>query len=187
MFGTETFDLKPDMVTLAKGLSAGYQSIAALLVSERIYEAALAESGKIGVFGHGFTNSAHPVCAAVALETLNIYEESDIVGHVRQVGPMLQMALRRFTDHPLVGEVQGLGLIAGIELVEDKARRTPFPTGRGVGALFTRHAEENGLLLRVREDVIPFCPPLIITEDEITLLVERFEAALEATWAALQA
>lgn len=187
MFGTETFDLKPDMVTLAKGLSAGYQSIAALLVSERIYEAALAESGKIGVFGHGFTNSAHPVCAAVALETLNIYEESDIVGHVRQVGPMLQMALRRFTDHPLVGEVRGLGLIAGIELVEDKARRTPFPTERGVGALFTRHAEENGLLLRVREDVIPFCPPLIITEDEITLLVERFEAALEATWAALQA
>ena len=187
MFGTETFDLEPDMITLAKGLSAGYQSIAALMVSEAIYEAALAESEKIGVFGHGFTNSAHPVCAAVALEVLNIYEERDIVGHVRRVGPPLQQALRRSTDHPLVGDVRGLGLIAGVELVEDKATRTPFPAERGVGAIFTRHAEENGLILRVREDVIPFCPPLVIEEDEIDVLVQRFEAALEATWATLRA
>ena len=187
MFGTETFDLKPDMITFAKGLSAGYQPIAALMVSEAIYDAAVTQSEKIGVFGHGFTNSAHPVCAAVALETLNIYEDRDIVGHVQRVGPLLQDALRRFADHPLVGDVRGLGLIAGVELVEDKATRTPFPAERGVGALFTRHAEENDLLLRVRDHVVPFCPPLIIEEDEITLLVERFEAALEATWAALRA
>ena len=186
MFGTETFDLKPDMITLAKGLSAGYQPIAALLVSEAIYNAAVAQSEKIGVFGHGFTNSAHPVCAAVALEALNIYEERDIVGHVRRVGPRLQQALRRFTDHPLVGEVRGLGLIAGIELVEDKATRTPFPAARGIGAVFSRHAEENELLLRVRGDVIPFCPPLVIQEDEIDLLVQRFEAALDSTWSTLQ-
>ena len=187
MFGTETFDLKPDMITLAKGLSAGYQPIAALMVSEAIYDAAVAQSEKIGVFGHGFTNSAHPVCAAVALEALNIYEERDIVGHVRRVGPRLQRALRRFVDHPLIGEVRGLGLMAGVELVENKVTRTPFPPERGVGAIFTGHAEENGLLLRVRDDVIPFCPPLVIEEDEIDLLIQRFEAALEATWSTLQA
>ena len=187
MFGTETFDLNPDMITLAKGLSAGYQPIAALLVSDAVYDAAVAQSEKIGVFGHGFTNSAHPVCAAVALEALNIYQERDIVGHVRRVGPRLQQALQGFVDHPLVGEVRGLGLIAGIELVEDKAARTPFPAARGIGAVFSRHAEENDLLLRVRGDVIPFCPPLVIEEDEIDLLVQRFEAALDSTWETLQA
>lgn len=126
MFGSELYDLKPDMIALAKAVSSGYQPISALLVSEPIARAMVGQSEKIGVFGHGFTYSAHPVPAAVALETLNIYEESDIVGHVRRVSPRFVSGLKAFEAHPLVGEVRALGLIGAIEVVRDKATREAF-------------------------------------------------------------
>jgi 4-aminobutyrate--pyruvate transaminase len=100
-----------------------YQPNSAVAVTEEVYEAFVRQSEKIGVFAHGYTNSAHPVCAAVALETLNIYRDWNILGHVRDIAPKFQGALRRFADHPLVGEVRGVGLMAGIELVNNKARR----------------------------------------------------------------
>ena len=117
----QTFDLKPDMITMAKALTSAYLPMGAVLISEPIYRELVNESEKIGVFGHGYTYTGHPVCAAVALEALNIYEERDIVGHVRSVGPVLQNGLRAFSDHPLVGEVRGVGLMAAVELVKDKA------------------------------------------------------------------
>src|SRR5262249_20084994 len=110
MFGSETFGLRPDMITAAKGLSSGYLPISAVLVSEAITEAAVRESERSGVFNHGFTSSGHPVCSAVALETLKIYDERDIVGHVRRVAPRLQHALRKLGEHPIVGDVRGVGL-----------------------------------------------------------------------------
>src|SRR3546814_15567277 len=99
------------MMTLAKQLSGAYMPISAVLVTDAIYQVLADNSARRGSFGHGYTYSAHPVCAAVALETLKIYEERDIVGHVRAMAPLLQDGLRRFAGHPLVGEVRGIGQI----------------------------------------------------------------------------
>src|SRR6266567_1010795 len=126
MFGTQTFDLKPDIITLAKALSAGYLPISASLVTNALYDILLAQSDKLGIFGHGYTYSSHPVPAAVALETLKIYEERDIVGEVRRVGPRMQAGIRSYADHSLIGEARGIGLIGAVELVRDKATRQSF-------------------------------------------------------------
>ena len=178
MFGSETFGLKPDIITVAKALSSAYLPISATIVSEPIYRALVAESEKIGVFAHGFTYSAHPVCCAVALETLAIYAERDILGHVRRMAPVLQDGLRRFADHPLVGEVRGVGLVAGIELVRDKATKAPFPAEAGLGALVQAKCQEHGVILRSMGDTIAFCPPLVIERDEIEEMLRRFERGL---------
>jgi 4-aminobutyrate---pyruvate transaminase len=185
MFGTETFGLKPDIMTMAKALSSAYLPISATVISDELYQAFVAQSEKIGVFAHGFTYSAHPVCCAVALETLRIYEERDILGHIRQVAPRFLDGLRRFADHPLVGEVRGVGLLAGVELVKDKASKAPFDPKAGVGAIFAARAQEHGLILRAMGDAVALCPPLIITADEIDEMLRRFGKALEETAAAL--
>ena len=123
MWGSITYGLKPDMITCAKALSSGYLPIGAVMLSEAIYQALVKQSEKIGVFSHGFTYSGHPVASAVALETLKIYEEDDMLAHVRSVAPRMQAALRQFADHPLVGEVRGIGLIGAVELVADKSTK----------------------------------------------------------------
>ncbi|MEI8395258.1 MAG: aspartate aminotransferase family protein [Rhodospirillaceae bacterium] len=180
-WGSETFGIEPDILTCAKALSSGYLPISATLVTESIYRACVAESEKIGVFGHGFTYSAHPVCAAVALEALAIYHERNILDHVRRVAPHFQASLRRLADHPLVGEVRGVGLIAGVELVADKASKTSFPAAAAMGAHVQNLAAEHGLITRAMGDTLAFAPPLIITEPEIDELVARFTRALNAT------
>ena len=184
MFGSQTFNLKPDILTCAKALTAGYLPMSATLVSRPIYEALLTQSDKLGIFGHGYTYSAHPVPAAVALETLKIYEERDIVGHVRRVGPRLQAGLARLSEHPLVGEARGIGLIGALELVRDKAARASFEPKAGVGAYLVKRAQHHGAILRnMAADVIAFSPPLIITEEEIDALLDRSRLALDDTLA----
>jgi 4-aminobutyrate--pyruvate transaminase len=185
MFGSETYGITPDIVTVAKALSSAYLPISATVISEPIYRALVEESEKIGTFAHGFTYSGHPVCCAVALETLKIYEERDILGHVRAVAPHLQQGLRRFADHPLVGEVRGIGLIAAVELVMDKASKAPFDPKDGVGALFATRAQEHGLIIRALQDSIALCPPLVITGAEIGEMLRRFGRALDDVAAAL--
>ncbi|MCH8037750.1 MAG: aspartate aminotransferase family protein [Proteobacteria bacterium] len=181
LFGCQTYGIKPDIITVAKALSSSYLPISAVLISDQVYQTIADNSAKIGTFGHGYTYSGHPVPAAVALETLKIYEERDIVGHVRQVGPRLQAGLRRYADHPMVGEVRGVGLIAAVELVADRAGKVSFdPPGR-VGGYFAERAQAHGLIIRNLMDTIAFCPPLIITEDQIDSLVERFARALDDT------
>ena len=181
MFGTQTYNLQPDIITVAKALSSAYLPIAAVMISEPIYQAMVRQSEKIGTFGHGYTYSGHPVSAAVALETLKIYEERDIVSHVRTVAPHLQDGLRRFRDHPLVGEVRGIGLIAGVEIVADKATKAPFDPKLGIGGHVARFAQEHGLIVRAMGDSIGFSPPLIITSAELDDLVTRFGKALDDT------
>ena len=178
-WGSETFGLEPDILTCAKALSAGAAPISATLVSESIWRACVAQSEKIGVFGHGFTYSAHPLAAAIANEALAIYEERDIVGHVRRVAPHFQAGLARFADHPLVGEVRGVGLIAGVELVADKTTKAPVPPARAMGARVAALAQKNGLITRAMGDTLAFSPPLIITEAEIDEMLERFGRALD--------
>ena len=186
MFGTETFDLKPDIITIAKALSSAYLPISATVVNEPIYQALADESDKIGIFTHGYTYSGHPVCCAVAIETLKIYEERDIIGHVQRVAPRLQNGLRqRFASHPLVGEIRGLGLVAGVELVADKATKAPFDPSQGAGDILTAEINKHGLILRQIGDAQAFAPPLVISEGEIDEMLDRFGKALDDTAARL--
>ena len=138
-WGSQTLGMQPDILTCAKALSSAYLPISAVMVNERVFQALADESDKIGTFGHGFTYSGHPVPAAVAIETLKIYDEIDIGAHVRAVGPHMQAELRRrFAGHALVGEVRGIGLIAAVELVADKATHSNFDPGAKVGGRLTR-------------------------------------------------
>jgi 4-aminobutyrate---pyruvate transaminase len=182
-WGSSVYNLKPDMIACAKALSAGYLPIGAVMISEPIYAALVKQSEKIGVFGHGFTYTGHPTTSAVALETLKIYEQDDVPGHVRRVAPRLQAGLRSFAEHPLVGEVRGIGLIGAIELVADKATKAPFDPAQAVGAYLVERGHHHGVILRPLGDSIAFCPPLIIKEHEIDLMLERFSLALEDTLA----
>ena len=184
MFGAQTFDLKPDIMTLAKALSAGYQPISASLVTNELYDILLAQSDKLGIFGHGYTYSAHPVPAAVALETLKIYEERDIVAQVRRVGPRMQAGIRSHADHPLIGEARGIGLIGAVELVRDKATKQSFDPKAGIAAHLVRRAQHHGAILRnMPGDIVAFSPPLIISETEIDEMMACFGRALDDTWA----
>jgi 4-aminobutyrate--pyruvate transaminase len=184
-WGCDTYGIRPDMLTCAKQLTASYQPLSALLISDRIHAALLEGSRKNGSFGHGFTYGGHPVACAVALETLAIYEERDILGHVRRVSPAFLDGLGAFRDHPLVGDVRGVGLIAGVELVADKATREPFPAAAKVGNLVMDKAHAEGLIVRAIGDRSAFTPPLIMTEAEIGEMCARFGRALDAAWAEL--
>jgi len=183
MWGTTTYGLHPDIVVCAKALTSGYLPLAAVMISEDVYQALVTESEKIGVFAHGFTYSGHPVPSAVAIETLKIYEETDMISHVRQIAPRMQGRLKKLADHPLVGEARGIGLLGAIELVANKETRAPFDPKAGVGGYLAKRAQHHGLIVRAMGDVIGICPPLIIKEEEIDLLFDRLGRALEDTLA----
>ena len=187
-FGTDVYGLQPDLLTVAKMLTSAYLPMSALFVSDAMYQVIADASAAAGTFGHGYTYGGHPVACAVALETLRIYEDDDVVGHVRRVGPRLQEGLRRFASHPLVGHARGMGLIGALELAEDPATRKAFDPKRGVGAQFVRFAQAHGLITRtLAGDVIAFSPPLVITEAEIDALLERTGRALDDTLAWVRA
>jgi L-2,4-diaminobutyrate transaminase len=177
-FGSNLYGIEPDLVTVAKGLTSGYVPMSASIVSRRVWDVLASESK--GVFGHGFTYSAHPVAAAAGLANLDLLEREDLVANARHAGAYLQMALREtFAEHPLVGEVRGVGLIAAVELVADRARRRPFDPSARVGPRAVEHVAEEGLLSRALGDACAFSPPLVIREPEIDELVERFRRGLE--------
>ncbi len=185
-FGTETFDLRPDMMTMAKALSSGYLPISALMISDPIYQAMVRESEKIGVFGHGFTYGGHPVSCAVANETLKIYDEIQISSHVERVAPHFQAALRRAGEHPLIGEARGLGMVGGLEIVKNKETGEPFDASHMVAAFAARHAEDGGVITRGIGDTLAFSPPLVIDEDHIDRLFGIVEKALDETSAMVE-
>lgn len=185
LFASELFGIEPDFMTLSKQLTSSYQPLAAVLMNERVASVLVRHSGELGTFGHGYTASGHPVAAAVALENIRIIEERGLVDHAAAVGAVLQRRLRALSDHPLVGEVRGVGLIAAIELVADKAARQPFDPAGKAGGVLIRRAQEHGLILRNIQDTLAFCPPLIITEEQINDLVDRFEQSLDETAHAL--
>ena len=180
-WGSGTLNVKPDILTCAKAISSSYLPISAVMVNERIFQGLSNESHAIGTFGHGFTYSGHPVPAAVAVETLKIYDELKIGDHVRAVGPVLQSELRRrFADHPLVGEVRGVGLIGAVELVADKASRANFDPAMKVGARLAKLCEGNGAITRALPgDALAFSPPLIITEAEIHEMLDVVSKSLD--------
>jgi 4-aminobutyrate---pyruvate transaminase len=182
MFACETFDIQPDLMTVAKQLSSAYLPIAGVLMSESFFDVLADQSDKIGVLGMGYTYGGHPVSAAVALETLTIYENDRILDHVRKVSPRFLERLKALERHPLVGEARGIGLIGGVEIVRDKASRAQFDPQAKAAAQIAQQCVAHGLLLRpLPGDVIGICPPLIISEDEVDQLFDRLETALETS------
>ena len=179
MWGSQTYGIRPDMVTSAKALSAAMQPISAVLINQRIHEAMLAQSDKYGNFAHGFTYAGHPVTTAVALEVQKIYAEIDIVARAKRLGPVLQAELGRLREHPIVGDVRGEGLILGMELMRDGKKRIPFDSALGVGTRMDAASKRHGLILRVVGDRLVFAPPLVIDEAEIEEVSERLERALD--------
>jgi len=181
MFGAETFGIRPTSMSLAKALSSAYVPIGAVILPEFMDEAIAEGSRRNGNFGHGFTYTGHPLGCAVALKTLELYERMDIVNRVRRVMPLFQKRLKKLGDHPLVGEARGLGLIGALELVADKTTKRAFKPVQGVGLLGQKWAQANGLIVRAIGDTLALCPPLIITEEEIDLMFDRLERALNET------
>ncbi len=185
-WGSETLDFQPDMLTSAKALSASFLPISAVMISDAVYQVVADNSAKIGSFGHGYTYSGHPVAAAVALETLAIYEERDIKGQVAKVAPVMQKHLRSFEDHPLVGEVRGIGLIGALELVEDKAARRNFDPKRGIAAQVVAAMQKRGVIGRAMlNDSLAFSPPLIVNESELDEVFGVVRESLDEVFAVL--
>ena len=181
VFGCHKYGIKPDIMVVAKQLSSAYLPISAVILNEKVYGPIRDHSNANGVLATGFTYSGHPVPAAVAVETLKIYDEMDIASHVARVAPAMQERLHALADHPLVGEARGTGLIGALELVKSKETRENFDPS--VAAYCGDRCLDHGLILRAAAGTsVAACPPLIITEDEIHQMFDRFKLALDDTW-----
>jgi len=183
-FGSETFGIEPDMVTIAKGLTSGYIPLSGSLISEEIWQVLLESTEKLGPFGHGYTYSAHPIGAAAAMANLDIIEKEDLVGNAKKVGAHMQAQLRaRFGDHPLVGEVRGVGLVAAVELVKDRQRKEKFDPTLKVAGRTAANCLKLGLISRAlpNSDALAFSPPLVVTEAEVDEIIDRADRALNET------
>jgi putrescine aminotransferase len=181
-FGSDFYDLKPDLMTIAKGLTSGYIPMGGVIVRDEVVK--VLNDG--GDFNHGFTYSGHPVAAAVGLENIRILSEEKIVDRVKsETAPYLQKRLRELSDHPLVGEVRGVGMLGAIELVKDKTTRERY-AGRGAGMICRTFCFNNGLIMRAVGDTMIISPPLVITFAEIDELVEKARKCLDLTLEALQ-
>ncbi|CAI4156758.1 Putrescine--pyruvate aminotransferase [Alteromonas macleodii] len=183
-FGCNTMGIKkPDMMTLAKQLSSAYMPISASVIKGEMFEAIKQQSRDVGVFGHGYTYSGHPVACAVALKTLEIYLRDGVFEHAEKTGNYMQSKLKVFEQHPLVGEVRGKGMIAAIELVANKKTGEPFKGG-AVGSYAMQVCQNNGLICRtVAGSSLALCPPLIVTEAQIDEIVEKMRVSLDQTLA----
>jgi putrescine aminotransferase len=176
-FGHQHFGFEPDLAPIAKGLSSGYLPIGGVLVSDRVARVMIEEAGD---FNHGFTYSGHPVCAAAALENLRIIEDEGLVERVRSdIGPYFAAALKTLEDHEIVGQVDAVGLIAGVQIAADKATRRRFAKPDDAGAAVRNHCLENGLVMRATGDRMLASPALIISRSEVDQMVETLRKGLD--------
>ena len=186
-FGSELFGIEPDLVTVAKGLTSAYVPLSGCLVSDRVWSV-VADASK-GVFGHGYTYTAHPVAAAAALENLDIIERDGLVAQAAARGARLNQRLREaFDDHPLVGEVRGIGLIGAVEFVASRSPARPFDRSLRVGPRIAKRCLERGVITRALPDAdtIAFSPPFVVTEDELDEMVATARAAADDVAAELR-
>ncbi|MFP7571684.1 aspartate aminotransferase family protein [Marivita sp. S2033] len=179
MFGSQTYDMQPDILTMSKQITSSYFPFSAFMMTKDVYDPIADESDRIGVLGHGYTAGAHPVGAAVALENIRIIQERDLVANAAERGGELQAGLAAFAAHPLVGEARGVGLIAALELVAPEGRDTEFAPGK-LGAHMNSIFLRNGLVSRNMLDAMAFCPPLIISQSEISDILRIVEKSLAA-------
>lgn len=187
-FGAQRFDVEADLIVTAKGLTSLYAPLSAVLIGDRIWDVMEAERKAIGVFGHGFTSSAHPISAAVGIANLEIIEREGLVARAGEMGAvLLERMSSTVADHPLVGDVRGDGLMVGVEAVADRATKTSFDPALGVGVRIRAAAMEEGLFVRaLMNDIIAFSPPFTINENEISLITDRFSATLDRVLAVLK-
>ena len=178
-FGSETYDLKPDLMTFAKAVTNGYMPLGGVMVGDRVAEVMLASGGE---FAHGLTYSGHPASCAAGLETLRILRESNIIDTAaNEIAPHFQSRLQELEDHPIVGQVRGKGMFAAVELVSDKASRERLAP-ESEGAVFCRDtANRNGLMVRQTGDAMITAPPLVCSIEEIDILVDKLRIALDET------
>lgn len=182
MWGAETFDMTPSSITIAKALSAGFLPISAVIVPDTMYEPIKEASGDIGIFGHGYTYSGHPVSCAVALKTIEIYERDNIFNHVNEISSHFQERAKKLEELDYVGEVRGIGLICGIEMVSNKSTKALFNPVGSAGKIIARKCQDNGLIVRAIGDVIALCPPLVISLDEVNELFDILESSIKQSF-----
>jgi L-2,4-diaminobutyrate transaminase len=189
-FGSNLYGIRPDLMTIAKGLTSGYVPMSGSLIGEKIWQVIVDRSREIGPFGHGYTYTAHPVAAAAAMANLDIIESEGLVDNARRIGAHFQKRMRaEFGEHPLVGHVRGEGLIMGIELVADKASKEAFDPRHKVAARIVQCCLAEGLITRnlPAGDVVAFSPPLTVTTGDVELIASRFAKGLEKATASLRA
>jgi L-2,4-diaminobutyrate transaminase len=182
MFGCETYGIEPDLITIAKGLTSAYVPMSACLVNERVFEVMKQGSERVDAFSHGYTYSGHPLAAAAANAVLDIVEREDLPGNAARIGGYFQERLgQTFADHPLVGEVRGVGLMAALEFVADKAAKQRFDPALKVGGRISAAALVGGLIARAMPhgDILGFSPPLVIRRAEIDQIVDRARQAVD--------
>ena len=185
LWGAETFGMKPASITVAKALSSSYLPISAVIVADEYYEIIAKKSNELGIFGHGYTYSGHPVSCAVANKTLEIYQRDNILDHVNEVSPSFIQRLNKCDKFDLVGNVRGVGLIGALELVSEKNSNKGFDKKGIAGKIFDEYAKKNGLIIRAIGDIIAFCPPLIINESQINDMFDIVEDTINKTTDAL--
>lgn len=179
MWGSQTYDIKPDLICCAKALSAAMIPISAVIVGDRVFEGMLQQSDHFGSFTHGYTYSGHPVACAVAHEVLTIYDEMNLVQHVKSLEPDFLAGFRALGEHPLVGDAGGIGLIGAIEIVADKKTKAMHAPDLKVMPLLDQLTRKHGLITRLIGNRIALAPPQIITKPEVEEMFARFRAALD--------
>lgn len=182
MFGADHYGMKPDLITIAKGLTSAYAPLSGVIVGERVWKVLEQGSDQFGVIGHGWTYAAHPLCAAAGIANLELIDELGLVENAREVGAYFNRAMAGAVgDHPIVGEVRGEGLLAAVELVEDKAERRLFDPARKVGPQAAAALLEHGVIARAmpQGDILGFAPPLCLTKAEADVIVEATKDAIE--------
>jgi L-2,4-diaminobutyrate transaminase len=189
MFGSHLYDIEPDLITIAKGLTSAYIPLSGVIVSSRVCEALETGADRFGSFSHGYTYTGHPVGAAAANAVLDIIEREQLVENAATVGAHLQDELRRtFAHHPFVGDIRGVGLLAAVELAADPVTRTPFPEEERIGARVAAEALERGLIVRAlpHGDIIGFSPPLVISREDVDAAVAIVSEAVDAVTPAME-
>ena len=179
-FGSDTYNIKPDIITMAKGISSGYIPLSGIMVGDRVTETLVDEGGE---FYHGYTYSGHPVACAVAIENIKIIREENLIENSRKTSVYLRERMNEIADHPLVGEVRMKSFIGAVELVKDKDKREMFEETGVVGGICRDYCIENGLVMRAVRDGMIFCPPLIFNNNHIDELVEKLKKSLDQTHA----
>ena len=179
MWGSQTMDVRPDMLTCAKALSSAYLPISAVVMSEKIYAPLAEQAERLGLFGHGYTYSAHPVCAAVALRAQQLMEERDVVGHVRSLSPTFAAHVASMDQYDFIGHFRSIGLIGAMEFISDKNSHKKYDMSHKIAAQAVAIIQNHGVILRALPgDIIGFCPPLIITKAELDDMFKRIHDAM---------
>ena len=177
-FGSDTYNIKPDIITMAKGISSGYIPLSGIMVGNRVTETLVDEGGE---FYHGYTYSGHPVACAVAIENLKIIREENLIESSQKTSLYLEERMKEIADHPLVGEVRMKSFIGAVELVKDKDKREMFEETGVTGGICRDYCIQQGLIMRAVRDGMIFCPPLIFNNNHIDELVEKLKKALDQT------